>query len=59
MSKTKRLGRPSLTRDGGATPIRSVRFDDAAWLALEARARQEGVNRGALIRAIVDAYLKG
>ena len=50
-------GRPRKGKETGPTVPRSVRFPEAVWELLEARAKDEGVTLHAALRAAVMAWV--
>lgn len=51
-------GRPKKLLEVGSTHPRSVRFPDAVWKQIEARARAKGMSLHAALRAAILAWLK-
>ena len=51
-------GRPKKLLEVGGTQPRSVRFPDAVWKQIEARARAKGMSLHAALRAAILAWLK-
>src|SRR3954468_23622382 len=51
-------GRPMKHLEVGGTHPRSVRFPDAVWKKLEARARRKGISLHAALRAAIVAWLR-
>jgi hypothetical protein len=51
-------GRPTKLLEVGGTQPRSVRFPEAVWKEIEARARAKGMSLHAALRAAILAWLK-
>lgn len=52
------VGRPSMSAPGKKSPVLGVRLPEKLKLRVEARAKQDGIRPGKLVRAAIEEYMK-